>query len=305
MAPSSSSNSATGPGKGKITLTGAQETLLLTLFARARDAESRQPILNDHYALDVVSQIQGDGYDFKRATSGFTSTKFLANSVAMRARMLDIATERFLKRNPGPATVLHLACGLDSRSSRVKWQGEGRLWIDADRQDVIQLRRQAMEDPEPGKGEYRLIDPNIHLDDWLVTCKIPTDRPVLILFEGLTMYLTPDEIHSLLRRIVNHFQQRGVHGEIRFDAVGSVTYFAITYIFNATLKLMGTRFYWYLDDPKSLEQRVPGLKFKDQMFSQSDLVGVGLVGLIVGFFAWLADLFGITNRLGGAYGYEF
>ncbi|KAK0378975.1 O-methyltransferase [Colletotrichum limetticola] len=300
-----SSDSSVGLGKGKVTLSGAQETLLLTLFARAKDAESSRPILNDQYALDIVSQIRDQGYDFKRTTAGGPTTVMFASSVSMRARMLDICTERFLRRNLGPATVLHLACGMDSRSLRVKWQGEGRLWIDADRHDVIELRRQVMKDPDTGKGEYRLIDPNIHDDAWLSNCKIPTDRPVLILFEGLTPYLTPDEMYGLLRRIVNYFRQRGVHGEIRFDAIGSLTYYTASFFLNSTFKLMGTRFNYYLDEPRTLEQKVPGLKFKERIFGTPDLLIFGFLGWFVGFLGWVADLFGLTGRIGGGYGYEF
>ncbi|GKT53966.1 tetracenomycin polyketide synthesis O-methyltransferase TcmP [Colletotrichum tofieldiae] len=302
MPPSASTN---GLGKGKVTLNGAEETLLLTLLARAQDAESSHPVLNDQYAVELVAQIKDQGYDFKRTMAGSSPSYFLANAVAMRARMLDIFTEKFLRRHPGPATVLHLACGLDSRSLRVRWQGEGRLWVDADRKEAIELRRKLVKEPEPGKGEYRLMQPNIHEDTWLSDCKIPTDRPVLILFEGLTPYLTHDEIYGLLRRIVNYFSQRGVHGEIRFDAVGSFVYYAVNYWYNTTFKLMGTRFYYYLDDPKTLEQKVPGLKFTERMFGMPDLLTYGFFGWVLAFFGWLTDLFGITSRIGGGYGYKF
>ncbi|KZL67438.1 o-methyltransferase domain protein [Colletotrichum incanum] len=302
MPPSASSN---GLGKGKIMLNGAEETLLLTLLARAQDAESSHPVLSDQYAVELVSQIKDQGYDFKRTMAGSSQSYFLVNSVSMRARMLDIFTEKFLRRNPGPATVLHLACGLDSRSLRVRWQGEGRLWVDADRKEAIELRRKLMKEPEPGKGEYRLVQPNIHDDAWLSDSKIPTDRPVLILFEGLTPYLTPDEFYNLLRRIVNYFRQRGVHGEIRFDAVGSFVYYAVNYWYNTAFKLMGTRFYYYLDDPKTLEHKVPGLKFKERMFGMPDLLTYGFFGWAMAFLGWLTDLFGITSRIGGGYGYEF
>ncbi|KAJ5005372.1 hypothetical protein K4K48_007358 [Colletotrichum sp. SAR 10_66] len=296
----------TALSKGKVKLSGAQETLLLTLFARAKDAESASPILNDQYALEIVNQIKEQGYDFNRTSMGFTRIPTFSAPVAMRGRMLDICTERFLRRNPGAATVIHLACGMDSRCHRVQWQGEGRVWIDADKEDVIELRRQVLNDPEPVKGaEYRLIHPNIHSDTWLREAKIPVDRPVLILFEGLTPYLTNDEMIGLVRRIVNYFRSHGAHGELRFDAVGSITYYAMNYIFQTPFKIMGTRFYYYLDDPRSLTQKIPGLRYKDSIFLMPDLFRYGILGLVLGFFTWIIDLFGISGRLGGGYGYEF
>ncbi|KAK1993588.1 O-methyltransferase [Colletotrichum falcatum] len=300
------SDSSSGLGKGNIKLSGAEETLLLTLYARAVDAESPRPVLSDQYAVEVASQVRDLGYDFSRASStNRLNSAFLTNSVCMRARVMDIATEKFLRRHPGPATVLHLACGLDSRSLRVRWQGEGRVWIDADQKEAVELRKKLMKEPEPSKGEYRLIQPNIHSDSWLSDYKIPADRPVIVVFEGLTPYLTPDEVHGLLRRIVSYFQERGVHGEIRFDAVGAIAFYIATICFNATLKLMGTRFHYYVNDPRTLEQNVPGLKFKDRMFGTPDLLTMGLLGWVMGFLSWLLDLFGLTGWIGGGYGFEF
>ncbi|KAK1598944.1 O-methyltransferase [Colletotrichum navitas] len=300
-----SSDSSSTLGKGNITLSGAEETLLLTLYARALDAESSRPVLSDQYAVELASEIRGLGYDFKRAAGNGVGKSLLTSSVCMRARMLDICTEKFLRKHPGPATVLHLACGLDSRSLRVRWQGEGRLWIDADQKEAVDLRRKLMKEPEPSKGEYRLIQPNIHDDAWLSEYKIPADRPVIVVCEGLTPYLTEDEIYGLFRRIISYFQQRGTHGEIRFDAIGALSYYAVNIWFNATLKLMGTRFSYYLNDPRTLEQNVPGLKFKERMFGMPDLLTLGLFGWVIGFLGWLTDLFGITGWIGGGYGFEF
>ncbi|PNP73506.1 hypothetical protein FNYG_13156 [Fusarium nygamai] len=291
--------------KGKVTLTGAQETLLITLFARAKDAQSPNPVLDDHHAVQVVSHIRDQGYNFSRTTLDRSDSGLFTSLVATRARVLDICCEQFLERNPGPATVIHLACGMDSRSLRLKWQGEGRLWIDADRQDVIELRRQIMEGPATGSGEYRLIDPNIHDDAWLRDYNVPTDRPVLVLFEGLTPYLTRDEVVGLLRRIVNHFRESRVNGEIRFDAPGSISYFLITYVFNNALRSVGTQFTWYMDDPSELEMHVPGLKYKERMFVLHDYARLGNYGLLASFLLRVADWFNLGGRIGSGYGYEF
>lgn len=63
---------ADNDNKGSIRLTGAQETLLLTLLSRARNAESTHPILNDTYAAPVLKQVKDSGYNFrKRLKLGF------------------------------------------------------------------------------------------------------------------------------------------------------------------------------------------------------------------------------------------
>jgi hypothetical protein len=47
----------------------------------------------------------------------------------------------------------------------------------------------------------------------------PADRPTLIVAEGLTMYLKPEEGHELMRRLTGHF----VHRIIAFDAFNRLT----------------------------------------------------------------------------------
>ncbi|EXK77808.1 hypothetical protein FOQG_17494 [Fusarium oxysporum f. sp. raphani 54005] len=299
-----SSSPSTKPlDKGSVGLTGAEETLLITLYTRAKDAESPSPVLNDRYALEAVGRIRALGYDFSRTEVGRASS---AVTVATRARIIDICTERFLERHPGAATVLHLACGMDSRSQRVKWQAEGRLWIDVDTKDAIRMRRQVLESPRPGAGEYRLLDLNILSEGWLGCCHIPSDAPVLVVFEGLTMYLTEQQNLSLLSSIVSPFRERGVSGEIVFDAVGSVLYFLVNTVFRKQLELMGTRFSSYLDDPRSLEKKVPGLRYRERVVRLADVgVGKGTEGWLVSWLLWVLGIFNLAERLGGNYVYEF
>lgn len=303
------SSSETTLDKGKVTLTGAHETLLINLYARAQDARDSTPILNDQYALETVSRIQDTtGYDFSRTTSRKNQQPTHRRSFATRARIMDICTEQFLEKHPGPATILHLACGMDARSLRVKWQGEGRLWIDADTQEAIQLRTQVMDSPDTTKpvSEYRMVDPVITEEGWMENCGIPADRPLFIIFEGLTPYLTKDQVHGMLRNIVEYCKMQGIHGEIRFDAVGPIMYFLINYVFSEPLMSMGTRFFWYLNNPKALEKDVPGLTYTGRMFKMQDYARFGPPGgVLTRAFLWILDLFNIGGQFGGDYGYSF
>lgn len=294
--------------KGDIKLTGAQETLLLTLLARARDTESTHPILNDTHAASVVNQVKDSGYNFsKRLRSGLLDRP-VSSFISLRARILDLKTEEYLAAHPGPATVLHLACGLDSRSLRVRWQGEGRLWVDVDKQDVVELRRQVMSDPSaaPG-GEYRLLDPSITEEGWLENCGIPTDRPVLIIMEGLTMYLTPDEVYGLMRQVTRYFLERHVHGEIYFDAAGTVTVKAANRL--GALENFGTSLGWALRDPLELEIEVPGLKFQDGMgFSKMikhNAFRAGALGVAMRNLFYILTVFLPSTWFVGIYSYTF
>lgn len=302
-------SSETTPDKGKVTLTGAHETLLITLYARAQDAADPTPILNDQYALETVSRIESStGYDFSRTTSRKNQRPVHPRSVATRARIMDIATSQFLDKHPGPATVLHLACGMDARNLRVKWQGERRVWIDADTQDAIQLRGQVMDSPDTSKlgGEYRMVDPVITEEGWMENCGIPSDKPLFIIFEGLTPYLTEEQVYRMLRNIVEFCGKNGIHGEMRFDAVGPVMYFLINHVFKEPLMSMGTRFNWYLSNSSRLEKDIPGLTYTGRMFKMQDYARFGQHGgILTKAFLWVLDFFNVGKLFGGDYGYAF
>ena len=113
----------------KIQFTKEKETLLATLYGRALESRSANPILRDEMAEDAVRRID---YDFDRL-------KVDTLSIAMRARQFDLWTAEFLGGHPN-AVVLHLGCGLDSRVFRLD-PSPAVSWFDVDFPDVIELRR--------------------------------------------------------------------------------------------------------------------------------------------------------------------
>ena len=73
----------------RITLTGPQETLLATLYGRALDSRSPNSILGDHWADEVIRQID---YDFGKTGVKGTS----AAGMALHSKQLDDWTAEFL-----------------------------------------------------------------------------------------------------------------------------------------------------------------------------------------------------------------
>ncbi|MFC4907555.1 class I SAM-dependent methyltransferase [Actinomadura gamaensis] len=182
---------------------GVTWTLLGTLYLRAWESRRPNPILGDHYAAEAVDRID---YDFaklrRRVLPG--ANQYL---VALRAKQLDDWCAAFLTRHPD-ATVLQLGCGLDSRMLRLDPRGE-RNWFDLDVPGVIDLRRRLY----PERGRYRMIPASVTDDAWLP--KVPADRPVLIVAEGLFPYLTEAEVGRLLHRLTDRFAT----GELLFDGL--------------------------------------------------------------------------------------
>ena len=188
----------------KITLTGAPATMLATLYGRALDSRSPNSVLNDITAADAVARID---YDFSKTR--MTGTRSV--SVAIRAKVLDTWASQFLVDHPS-ATVLHLGCGLDTRVQRVNPLPSVR-WFDVDLPEVMEVRARLL--PWPS-GDYHPISSSVTDSEWLSS--VPDDRPTVAVFEGLSMYLTQGQGHSLIRRITSRFPS----GQLLFDVYGTL-----------------------------------------------------------------------------------
>ncbi|MEV8549124.1 class I SAM-dependent methyltransferase [Streptomyces glaucescens] len=226
-----------------IRLTGVHETLLATLQARALDNRQPRPVLGDATAEELLRRID---YDFSRIR---TATKDM-RIVTFRARKLDEWAGRFLAAHPD-AVVLHLACGLDSRAFRMDVPDTVE-WIDVDVPDVIELRSRLY----PERDGYRMIGASVTTEDWLDT--VPRNRPALVVAEGLTPYLREADGEEMLRRVIRHLPT----GAVMFDAVLPWTLRFAKY--SQLLRATGATFGWGIGNPRSLESRVPGLRFQEQ-----------------------------------------
>lgn len=222
-----------------VDLSGAPQTMLATLYAKALDADLPHSLLHDTWAKDVVARLD---YDWSRTTI----TPRTAPSVSMRAAHFDAWVRQFLAVHPR-ATVLQLGCGLDSRYFRID-PGPEVEWYDVDYPDVAALRTELYPDTEHCHVVAASVTDPGYLAD------IPADRPTLILGEGLTMYLTRDDGIALLRRVVDRFPS----GELQFDAFNR---FGIrTQWTNAVVRRAGATLYWGINGPAEILDAVPGIR---------------------------------------------
>ncbi|UQA56383.1 class I SAM-dependent methyltransferase [Polyangium aurulentum] len=258
----------------KITLTGAQETMLATLYARALDSRSPRSILHD---VDAEKAIERIDYDFRK--TGIKPTD--AAGVALRAKQLDDWTAEFLAKHP-TCTVLHLACGLDTRVSRLKPSPSVR-WVDLDHPGVIELRERLLPKPE---GDYRMVAASVTDEAWLA--EVPADRPTVAVFEGLSMYLREEDGKRLLRRIVDRFPS----GELLFDVYGSVGIRLQKLV--PAVRNAGATLHWGVDDPKVIEGLHEKLRCVDALRSVDmdldKLPASGRIAMwVVARLPWLRD----------------
>ena len=187
-------------------LSKVSQTMLVTLNARAKDANQPNSILHDTSAAEILDKL---GYRCRSSVvdgGGFAS-------MILRAHLFDSWAVEFLNAHP-EATVLHLGCGLDSRALRLKW-GPRVRWIDVDQADVVALRRELLPDPAADGADYQLLASSIADESWLES--IPADRPTLIIMEGLVPYLDDVQVRRFLDRTCRHFPT----GQVVFDIIGT------------------------------------------------------------------------------------
>ncbi|MCE1255525.1 MAG: class I SAM-dependent methyltransferase [Anaerolineae bacterium] len=231
--------------KEKIVLSKAQETLLIPLFSKA----GKNPVLDDIKANQILSQVS---YDF----SSLKVPQKTQITLCLRAKQLDRFTALFLEKHPN-AIILHLGCGLDSRCLRL--DHDKALWFDLDMPDVIELRRKFFSENE----NYRMIASSVTDLEWIR--QIPDeDRPVLVLAEGLLMYLHEEEVKGLFLALNHRFS----NCSIIFDVFSLYTVSRIQS--HPSLQKTGAEIYWGLDDPHQIENWKPGFTLLEEwFFSQS------------------------------------
>ena len=225
--------------KVPVDLTGAAQTMLTTLYLKALDADFERPVLGDRYAKEAVGRLD---YDWREI--GITGR--WAPLITVRTAQYDIWARQFLAVHEH-ATVVHLGCGLDSRVFRVD-PGPCVEWYDVDYPGVIALREKIY----PMRPRYHLIATSATDPSWLN--QIPADRPVLLLAEGISMYLKEDEGVALLRRVVDRFPS----GELQIDFfnwLGIRSQKAQTLV-----RRSGSTLHWAVNDPTDILGSVPGVR---------------------------------------------
>lgn len=238
----------------KIVLTEEKETLLIPLYGKAMDYKKTPSILNDWKAAEIADRIE---YDF----SSLNIPEKTNTLMCIRAKMLDTRTKSFIE-NEGNM-VLHLGCGLDSRFERL---GKPQVqWIDIDFPEVIELRKSFYkEDPN-----YSMIGSSVLEKGWIED--LPDDKSVVVVAEGLLMYLKQKEIKRLILRLA---KKLGSFTMI-FDAYSTLT--ARSAKNHPSLKKMGASINWGIDDPKEIEGWFPGVSVVEEVFftSKEALEGLG------------------------------
>jgi len=231
--------------KAKMTLNPEQETLLIPLYAKA---QPENPLFFDPIAEDILSRVD---YDFSRLRVPYKTVVL----ICQRAKKLDAVARAFLAEH-GNGVILHLGCGLDSRFWRVD---DGQVeWYDLDMPPVIELRRQFYAEQE----RYHLIASSVTDLDW-TNAVATVNRPVLIVAEGLLMYLDEANVKRLFLRLREVFPGCRLIADVfsRMTARSAAKH--------PSLKQTGASLGWGIDEPRELESWAPGIRLLEEWYFMS------------------------------------
>ena len=171
-------------------MNNVNKTLYIPLYAKAL-VSKRGLFIKDERAERIW---ETEGFALK----GKAKSKWLAYYLGIRAAVFDDWVKEKIKEMPD-AAVVHIGCGLDSRVERV-----GAIdvkWYDVDFADVIEERKRYYKE----SINYKMIAGDARKSDWL--SDIPEKKSAIVVMEGVSMYLTHEELQELISSLSAHFKR--------------------------------------------------------------------------------------------------
>ena len=225
--------------KEKIKLSGVPETMLQTIYARAKESGGRGAIY-DAKAEEIIGRLD---YDFSLADKDTA----MHSGVIARTIVLDRLTKKWLPKHPG-AVVVNIACGLDTRCYRMTGYAH---WYNLDLPETMGVREKLL--PESGTISQIAMSA---MDNWGSEIS-EQNTPVLIIIEGLTMYLSEADVQQIFTVISNRFPQATVFAETMNPMV-------VKRFKEKSIEGSHAKFTWGIKNGKALAALLPDFRFVEE-----------------------------------------
>lgn len=223
----------------KVTLSGVPETMLQTVYARARESATRGAI-TDKKAEEIIGKLH---YDFSLAEKDTA----MRSGVIARTIVLDKLVNAFLAAHPS-AVVVNIACGLDTRCYRMSGFSH---WYNLDLPETIAVRQKLL--PESGAISQIALSA---MDDWGGQIA-ESGAPALIVIEGLTMYLTQADVQRIFAVIARRFSRATV-------LVETMNPMVVKRFKEKSIEGSHAKFTWGVKDGRALASLLPGFRFVEE-----------------------------------------
>ena len=182
-------------------LSDVANTALATLFSRALESRSSQPIIDDPKAEELMDRLTPmmTGNELQRSLARGELEPSMQTYVALRSRQFDLYAAEFLRAHP-EGMIVNLGCGFDTR----RWRLGSERVLDVDLPEMISTRDQLLGDTAIGCD---VLDPA-----WLSS--IPPTGRIMFLAEGLLMYLPEADLRRLIGTLADRFPQSELVAEM-------------------------------------------------------------------------------------------
>lgn len=224
--------------KTSINVQGVPETMLQTLYARAMESKKEKHYIYDEKAIEIVSQLD---YDFSKADGD----KMMSSGVIARTIILDRLVSEYLTKNKD-TVVINIACGLDTRCYRM--QGKYLRWYNIDLPETMNIRSGFFEENGPVYQIAKSATDETYADDIEYN-----GEPVLVIIEGLTMYLTQDDVQKMFQIIDKIASKATVFVE-------TMSPFSVSHIKEKSIEGSKAKFIWGVKDGEELEKLIKPFK---------------------------------------------
>lgn len=226
--------------KEKVNVTGVPETMIQTLYARAKETMKENPQIRDDMAAEIVSQLD---YDFSNADKD----NAMSYGVIARTIVLDEMVEQYLNSHP-KTVVVNIACGMDTRCYRMK--GKYLRWYNIDLPETMEIRKRFLTEEGP---IYQIAKSAM---DASYTEDITYDgEEVLVIMEGLSMYLKEEDIKQIFSIIDGAFPKAMVLIEV-------MSPFVVKHVKEKSIEGSNAKFTWGIKKGQELEKIAPAFTFK-------------------------------------------
>jgi O-methyltransferase involved in polyketide biosynthesis len=175
-------------------LTDVSETLLVPLYFKAKET-LENGIIKDNAAVEIVNKIQ---YNFDKMSHDW-ETQII---IAIRTETLDQVVKEYVYSTKNPI-IINLGAGLDTRHLRFK----NVKWYQLDLKRPIDLRKLFF-----GVDEITITKSILDFS-WIN--EIKEKEKVLIIVEGVLMYMNEKQVRSIFSRIGLSF----TNSQIVFDTI--------------------------------------------------------------------------------------
>ena len=213
--------------------------MLQTIYARAKESKGRGAI-HDLKAEEIVGKLD---YDFSLADKDSA----MHSGMVARTIVLDRLVNAWLAKNFG-AVIVNIACGLDTRCYRMKGYAH---WYNLDLPETIAVREKLL--PEDGTISQIAMSA---MDDWGVKIT-ESDAPVLVIIEGLTMYLTEADVKRIFAVIAERFEKATVLVEIMNPMI-------VKHFKEKSIEGSNAKFTWGVKDGKALDRLLLDFRFIEE-----------------------------------------